>query len=208
MTELTIHKSGRRAIYLLFTANTISLIGNQLTLIAIPWFVPETTGSAAQTGLTAFFNFLPIVIAGFFGGAIVDRLGYKRMSIVANIASGITVAFVPLLFGLGLLPFWLLLVLVFLSSLLDAPGSTARAALVPELAEAAAMPLERASSLLQIVERASGLVGVPLDFCGGFHRRQPAHLYPGRFASPAGRAAGPISVRHCRRTNQPCSQHR
>ena len=160
--EPTANKSGRRAIYLLFTANTISLIGNQLTLIAIPWFVLETTGSAVQTGLTAFFNFLPIVIAGFFGGTIVDRLGYKRMSIVADVASGITVAFVSFLFGLGLLPFWMLLVLVFLSALLDAPGSTARAALVPELAEAAGMPLERASSLLQIVERASRLVGAPL----------------------------------------------
>lgn len=160
--EPTANQSGRRAIYLLFTANTISLIGNQLTLLAIPWFVLESTGSAAQTGLTAFFHILPIVIAGFFGGTIADRLGYKRMSIVADIASGITVAFVPILFSLELLPFWLLLVLVFMGALLDAPGSTARAALVPELAQAANMPLERASSLLQIVERASRLVGAPL----------------------------------------------
>lgn len=154
--------NGRGAIYLLFAANTISLIGNQLTLIAIPWFVLETTGSAALTGLTAFFNILPIVIAGFFGGTIVDRLGYKRMSVVADIASGITVFGIPLLFGLGFLPFWLLLLLVFLSGLLDAPGSTARAALVPELAKAAEMPLERASSLLQIVDRTARLIGAPL----------------------------------------------
>jgi MFS family permease len=124
--------------------------------------VLETTGSAVQTGLTAFFNILPIVIAGFFGGTLVDRLGYKRMSIVADIASGITVAFVPILFSLGLLPFWLLLVLVFLSALLDAPGSTARSALIPELAEAANMPLERASSLLQIADRAARMIGAPL----------------------------------------------
>jgi MFS family permease len=162
MTESTASQGGQRAIYLLFTANTISLIGNQLTLIAIPWFVLVTTGSALQTGLTAFSNLLPIVIAGFFGGTVVDRLGYKRTSIVSDIASGVTVALIPLLFALGLLPFWMLLVLVFLSALLDAPGSTARAALVPELAEAANMPLERASSLLQIVERASRLVGAPL----------------------------------------------
>jgi MFS family permease len=117
-----------------------------LTVIAFPWFVLVTTGSAALTGLTALFNILPIVIAGFFGGTLVDRLGYKRMSIVSDIASGLTVIFVPILFALGLLPFWMLLLLVFLSGLLDAPGSTARAALVPELAEAAGMPLERAGS--------------------------------------------------------------
>jgi MFS family permease len=162
-TKPAAEKKNRRAIYLLFTANAISLIGNQLTLIAIPWFVLETTGSPVLTGLTAFFNIVPIVIAGFFGGTIVDRLGYKRMSITADIASGLTVILVPILFGLGLLPFWMLLVLVFLSALLDAPGSTARAALVPELAEAAGMPLERAGSLLQVVERASRLIGAPLS---------------------------------------------
>jgi MFS family permease len=160
--DAVLNKRGRRAIYLLLTANTISLVGNQLTLIAIPWFVLETTGSAVQTGLTAFFSFLPVVLAGLFGGTIVDRLGYRRMSVVADVASGVTVALIPILFGLGLLPFWMLLVLVFLSALLDAPGATARAALIPELAEAAGMPLERASSLLQIVERASRLIGAPL----------------------------------------------
>lgn len=154
--------SGRRTIYFLFAANTISLIGNQLTLIAIPWFVLETTGSAVQTGLTAAAHIVPIVLASFFGGTLVDRLGYKRMSIVADLASGVTVIFVPILFGLGLLPFWMLLVLVFFSALLDTPGSTARAALVPELAEAAGMSLERAGSLIQIMERSSRLIGAPL----------------------------------------------
>lgn len=162
MNKSSKNKNGRRTIYLLFTANTISLIGNQLTLIAIPWFVLETTGSAVQTGLTAFFHILPIVLAGFFGGTIVDRLGYKRMSVTADIASGLTVALVPILFALDMLPFWILLALVFFSALLDAPGATARAALVPELAEAANMPLERASSLLQVVDRASRMIGAPL----------------------------------------------
>jgi len=162
VSDTPIKQHGRYAIYPLLIANAISLIGNQLTLIAIPWFVLETTGSAVQTGLTAFFNILASVIAGFFGGTLVDRLGYKRMSIVSDIASGITVVFVPILFVLGLLPFWMLLVLVFLSALLDAPGSTARAALIPELAEAVDMSLEKASSLLLVVERAARMVGAPL----------------------------------------------
>ena len=153
---------GRHAIYFLFAADAISLIGNQLTVIAIPWFVLETTGNAVQAGLIAIANILPIILAGFFGGTLVDRLGYKRMSVVADIASGITILFIPILFGIGLLPFWALWVLVFLGGLLDAPGSTARAALVPELAEAAGMPLERAGSLLQIVDRSSRLLGAPL----------------------------------------------
>ena len=34
--------------YYFLTANAISIIGNNLTLIAIPWFVLQTTGSAAR----------------------------------------------------------------------------------------------------------------------------------------------------------------
>jgi predicted MFS family arabinose efflux permease len=53
-------------------------------------------------------------------------------------------------------------VLVFLGALLDTPGETARSALVPELAAMAHMPIERATSLIHIIERGSRLVGAPL----------------------------------------------
>jgi MFS family permease len=146
----------------LFTANAISLVGNMLSAIAIPWFVLQTTGSATQTGITGFFTVLPVVLAGFFGGTLVDRLGFKRTSIIADIASGITTALIPLLYFTVGLQFWQLMVLVFLGALLDTPGSTARSALVPELAELARMPIERATSLIHIIERGARLVGAPL----------------------------------------------
>lgn len=146
----------------LLTANAISLIGNVLSAIAIPWFVLQTTGSATQTGITGFFTVLPVVLAGFFGGTLVDRLGYKRTSIIADIASGVTTALIPLLYFTVGLEFWQLMVLVFLGALLDSPGSTARSALVPELAEMAHMPIERATSLIHIIERGARLIGAPL----------------------------------------------
>jgi MFS family permease len=149
-------------LFALFTANAISMVGNVLTMIAIPWFVLQTTGSAAQTGITGFFSVLPVVLAGLFGGALVDRLGYKPTSIVADLASGFTVALIPLFYLTVGLEFWQLMVLVFCGALLDTPGSTARSALVPELAESAGMPIERATSINHIVERTSRLVGAPL----------------------------------------------
>jgi predicted MFS family arabinose efflux permease len=54
------------------------------------------------------------------------------------------------------------MVLVFLGALLDTPGSTARAALLPELAEQAGMTIERVTSLTHIIERGARLVGAPL----------------------------------------------
>src|SRR5262245_46693891 len=150
-------------IWALFIANAISLVGNVLSAIAIPWFVLQTTGSATRTGITGFFTVLPVVLAGFFGGTLVDRLGYKRTSIIADIASGVTTALIPLLYFTVGLEFWQLMVLVFLGALLDSPGSTARSALIPELAELAHMPIERATSLIHIIERGARLVGAPLS---------------------------------------------
>jgi MFS family permease len=149
-------------LYSLFTANAISLVGNVFTTIAIPWFVLQTTGSATQTGITGFFTILPVVLAGFFGGTLIDRLGYKPTSIIADMASGVTTALVPILFFTVGLEFWQLMVLVFLGALLDAPGSTARSALLPELAEQAGMPIERVTSLTHVIERGSRMVGAPL----------------------------------------------
>ncbi len=146
----------------LFAANTVSLTGNALMFVSVPWFVLATTGSAARMGLASFCAALPAVIAAFFGGALVDRLGYRRMSVAGDLASCLAVAAIPLLsFTVGL-AFWQLLVLVFVAALCDAPGITARRALVPDLARAAGMPLERAGAITQGVRRAAVLAGAPL----------------------------------------------
>ena len=149
-------------LYSLFIANAVSLVGNVFTAIAVPWFVLQTTGSATQTGITGFFTILPVVLAGFLGGTLIDRLGYKRTSVISDLASGATTALIPLLYLTVGLEFWQLLILVFLGALLDAPGGTARAALLPELAEQAGMPIERVTSLTHVIERSARLVGAPL----------------------------------------------
>jgi MFS family permease len=149
-------------IYALLAASAVSQVGNVLTFVAVPWFVLQTTGSAALTGISGGAIALAGVLAAFFGGPLVDRVGFKPTSILADLASGVTVAAIPLLYHTVGLEFWHLLVLVFLGSLLDAPGTTARQGLLPDLAGRAGMPLERANSAYQAIQRASFLVGPPL----------------------------------------------
>src|SRR5437879_8214904 len=85
-------KAKQLPIYAFFTGSGISYTGDVLTLLAIPWFVLQTTGSVEQTGITAFFSTLPTVLTAFFGSTIVDRLGYKRTSVLGDTASTVTVA--------------------------------------------------------------------------------------------------------------------
>jgi len=152
----------RTPILALLGANAVSETGNVLAFVAIPWFVLQTTGSAARTGLTGGAFLLAAVVAGVVGGPVVDRIGFKRMSVVADLAGALTVASIPLLYHTIGLAFWQLLVLVFLGGFLDAPGHTARQSLVPDLAERARMRIERANSAFQGIQFASFLVGPPL----------------------------------------------
>lgn len=145
-----------------FTANLISYVGDRLTLLAVPWFVLQTTGSVTKTGITAFFTTLPTILSSFLSGLLVDRLGYKRTSVIGDIASGISTSLIPLLYHTVGLAFWQLLVLVFLGGLLKAPGETARSALLPELGREAQMRMERVNSIGDGLIRVSGLLGTPL----------------------------------------------
>ncbi len=43
----------RAPIFALLGANSVSQVGNTVLTVAVPWFVLETTGSAARTGLAA-----------------------------------------------------------------------------------------------------------------------------------------------------------
>jgi len=154
--------SSRTPLAALLAANVISIAGNRITQLAIPWFVLQTTGSVAKTGLVGFFSLLPFVISSALGGVIVDRLGYRRASIVADLASGLSVLSIPILYHTVGLPLAGLLALVFAGALLDAPGQTAREAILPDLVERAGTTLERGTSLFDGVSRAANMLGAPL----------------------------------------------
>jgi len=161
--ETNLSRRQRHApLFALFAANMVSAVGDVLTFLAIPWFVLQTTGSATQTGITAFFATASVAVSAFFGSGLVDRLGYRRASVISDLASGASVAVIPLLYQMGVLAFWELLALVFLAGLFTTPGSTARAAMVPELAGLARMPLERASAATDGITRISHFIGAPL----------------------------------------------
>jgi MFS family permease len=162
-TDILANQPARRApLFALYTSNIVSAVGDVLTVLAVPWFVLQTTGSVAQTGLAAFFTTAAVALSALLGSAIVDRLGFRRASVVSDLASTVSVALIPLLYDTIGLPLWALLLLVFLAGLLMTPGATARAAMVPELAALAHMRIERAAATSDGVTRLSRFIGAPL----------------------------------------------
>ncbi|WP_317888982.1 MFS transporter [Salinispora mooreana] len=180
-------QTGRRLPFVAFlVAEAVSVAGNRIAMMAIPWFVLETSGSAALTGVTAFVFFVPSVLAAVLGGAIVDRFGYRQVSVVSDIANMLAVAAVPTMYAIGVLGFPLLVLLVFLGTLFDAPGNTARRAMLPDLATSARLPIERAAALHDGAYRLAQLVGPG--------RRHPHHRHRHDERSDRGRG----ELRHVR----------
>ncbi len=152
----------RRPLGLLLAANVISIAGNMLTVVAVPWFVLETTGSAARAGVVAFAATLPVVLAALLGGPLIDRLGHTVSSVVSDTVCAAAVAAVPVLHLTGHLSFGALLALVGVSGLFHAPGETAREVLMPRLAERAGTTIARASSAYESASRGARMLGAPL----------------------------------------------
>lgn len=148
-----------RPFYALFAAQAVAAFGNSLTALAIPWFVLETTGSSARTGITGAAGAIPVILAMAIGGAAVDRFGFRRMSLLSDTLSMLTVAAIPLLHATVGLNFAGLLALVFLGALFDTPGASARSAMQPELAKLAGLTLERANAMGQGVQSVATLLG-------------------------------------------------
>jgi MFS family permease len=146
----------------LLAAHAVSLTGNMITFIALPLYVLDTTGSPSLTGVAAFFAVLPVVVGGALGGVLVDRAGYRRTSIVTDLIGGATILAVPVLAATVGLPFWALMLLIFATGLFDTPGRSARSSLLPEIAESARVPLERAVGTFEALERGARLVGGPV----------------------------------------------
>lgn len=151
----------RLPVYALLVTSTVSIFGNTLTALAVPWFVLETTGSASRTGITAAVVTIPMIISSFFGGTLVDRTGYRALSVFSDLVSAVTVALVPFFYLTMGLNFSGLLVLMFLGSIFDTPGSTARSSMMPQLSRRSSIPLERINANFGMIYSASTLFAAP-----------------------------------------------
>src|ERR671923_383510 len=148
----------RRPMYSLLTAAGISQVGNTMTIVAGPWFVLQTTGSAAKTGLVGAALALGL-LTPVLGGPFVDRVGFRRGTVLADVVSAATVASIPALHLAGLLEFWHIVVLVFALTSINSLGDTAKLALVPALARLAQMPSERVNARDRAIARLGSVVG-------------------------------------------------
>lgn len=153
----------RRALRALFAAGGVSAFGTQMTLLALPWLVLETSGSATRTGLVFAVQVLPMALLGFLGGEVVQRFGAHRVMVLADAARAPLVALVPLLHGLDALSFPALLAIVAAIGVLGVPYHASQRVLARELVGADPRALTRANGTIEGLFNAAAFAGPALS---------------------------------------------
>jgi MFS family permease len=143
----------------LWMGNGVSLVGFQLTAVAVPVQVYAVTGSSFWVGMVGLVGLVPLIVFGLWGGAIADAVDRRKLLLVSSVVVWLcTVAlFVQALLGMENLP--LLLGLVAVQAAGFAVSSPTRNAVIPRLIPTDLVP---AANTLNFTVSNVGLVLGPL----------------------------------------------
>jgi MFS family permease len=148
------HRGYRR----LFWGIAATTLGQQMTLVAVPFQVYLLTGSSFMVGVTSMIALVPLIVFGLLGGAIADAMDRGRLLVITSIGAAATSALLTvqaLLPGGGnLVLLWILTAAV---SGFTAVNSPARYAVIPALVGPAGVPA--ANSLAMTVRQVGVIVG-------------------------------------------------
>ncbi|RSM90395.1 MFS transporter [Kibdelosporangium aridum] len=140
----------------------ISHAGSVMTLLAIPWFVLQTTGSGVQTGVVTAAETVGLLASSILSGPVIDRIGARGISVLADLAAVVAVGAIPVADATIGLSLPLLTVLAGLAGLTRAPGDTAKRVLLPGVITLAGTTLERGSGSADAMVRIGRTLGAPL----------------------------------------------
>ncbi|MCP3420193.1 MFS transporter [Nocardioides pinisoli] len=141
----------------LWRANIVTVVGAQLTVVAVPAQIYAMTGSSAYVGLTGIFGLVPLVVFGLWGGALADVFDRRTLLLITTTGLIATSACFWLQAALGVEDVWLLLSLFAVQQAFFAVNQPTRSALLPRLLDADLLPA--ANSLNMTVMQAGGIAG-------------------------------------------------
>jgi MFS family permease len=117
----------------LWAGQLISLIGRQITTVAVPFQVYSLTRSALDVGLLGIVQAVPLVCGSLAGGAIADRFDRRRVLIVTQLCLASCSALLALGAFTGHPPLLAIYVVVALAALVGAVDAPTRTAIIPNL---------------------------------------------------------------------------
>jgi MFS family permease len=146
----------------LIAAETISSLGSLMSVVALPWFVLETTGSPARMAVVLAAESAPLIAIGIPSSHLVARLGSRRALLLCDAIWAPATALIPILHFADLLTFPLLVALAFLAGIPWAAHVGSQNAIVPELLGEDVGRVAQANAALQTLSRLAYFAGPAL----------------------------------------------
>jgi MFS family permease len=144
----------RNFAYLWF-GQLISLIGDWVLLVALPFYVYSLTGSTLATGIMFIVQTIPSIFLGSVAGVFVDRWNRRRTMLIAELAQAIIL--VPLFLVHSQQWIWLVYIFAFVESTISQFFIPAKNAIIPNLVDEE--HLLAANSLNSMSQELTRLVG-------------------------------------------------
>jgi len=118
---------------LLFSGQSVSLIGSQFTIVAVPFQVFQITHSSLAVGLLAFTQLVPMLLFSLLGGSLADILDRRRVLMVTNSLLFVTSGTLGAAAFLGHTPLWFLFTIPALAACVTAVAQPTYRAVIPRL---------------------------------------------------------------------------
>lgn len=118
----------------LWTGQTISLVGSQVTLLALPLTAVLTLRATAfQMGVLRALQYAPALLIGLFAGVYIDRLRRRPILMGADVGRALLLGSIPLVAALGALTMGYLEAIAFLVGSFSVIFEAAYLAFLPAL---------------------------------------------------------------------------
>jgi MFS family permease len=143
-----------------WAGSSISTVGNQVTILALPWLVLQLTQSPFQLGIVGALEFVPFLLFGLIVGVYADRWDRRRILLVADLVRFAMLASVPVAAFFNALTLAQLYLVAFIAGTARVWFEVAHYSLIPALVSPARTV--EANSSLEVTEGVSSLVGPAL----------------------------------------------
>jgi len=143
-------------------ALVISLFGSALSMVALPWFLMETTGDIAYTSIVLGIRLLPLTLTLFYGVKFIDRFRKKTICVISDLLSGIFIIAIPILYSVSMLNMGILLFIIFTLTAFEQINSASLSSMVPDILKGTSVSSERFNGIIGSLHNFGDLAGPPI----------------------------------------------
>jgi DHA3 family macrolide efflux protein-like MFS transporter len=140
------------------TAFTSAMSGSMVFLL-MPWITLQLTHSASSAGLAVTLTAIPGLLISPFAGSLVDKFGRRRAAIFMELLPAIANLSIPIVAILTHMNLGIFLALSVVRAIVGSGNFSARKSLIPDVATAGGISLERANGIHESIGAAGFALG-------------------------------------------------